>query len=293
MDLVNVIVTGVLLGGIYALVSIGLTLIFGVIQVVNFAQGEFVMLGMYGAFYAHKWWGLDPYVAILVVGPATFLLGIVVQRLIIQPLLDEPVMQIFATFGLVILIQNSVLASTHGVPRTTRTGYSSSVLDAGFATISVARLVVLAFTIAAALALLAFLRRTMLGTAIRAVAHDRMAARLMGIDVERVYMLTFGLGVALAAVAGAMLAPIYTVTPSIGFNFILPAFAVVILGGLGSIQGALLGGLIVGLVESFSGFYLDPSLKQAIWFALFIAVLVVKPNGLLGGSAPGTQVAAR
>jgi branched-chain amino acid transport system permease protein len=282
MDVVDVLVTGVLLGGIYALVSIGLTLIFGVIQVVNFAQGEFVMLGMYGAFYANQWWGLDPYVSILVVGPATFLLGLVIQRLIIQPLLDEPVMQIFATFGLVILLQNSVLASTEGVPRTTRTSYSTSVIDAGFATLSVPRVVVLVFAVGVAVALVVFLRRTMLGTAIRAVAHDRMAARLMGIDVERVYMFTFGLGVALAAIAGAMLAPIYTVTPAIGFNFILPAFAVVILGGLGSIPGALLGGLVVGVVESFSGFYLDPSLKQAIWFALFIAVLVIRPSGLLG-----------
>ena len=282
MEVVNVAVVGLLLGGIYALVSIGLTLIFGVIRVVNFAQGEFVMLGLFGAYYAHQWAGLDPYVSVLIVGPAAFVLGVVVQRLIIQPLLDEPMMQIFATFGLVILLENVVLASTRGVPRTTRTAYSTSTLDLGIATVSVPRLVVLLVAIAITIALPLFLRRSMLGTAIRAVAFDRRAARLMGINVERVYMLTFGVGAALAALAGVLLAPIYTATPGIGFNFILPAFAVVILGGLGSIAGAFIGGLIVGLVEAFSGFYIDPSLKQAIWFLLFVAVLVVRPSGLLG-----------
>ncbi|MGH2949445.1 MAG: branched-chain amino acid ABC transporter permease, partial [Solirubrobacteraceae bacterium] len=199
-----------------------------------------------------------------------------------QPLLDEPMMQIFATFGLVILLENIVLASTRGVPRTTRTAYSTSTLDLGIATVSVPRLVVLVVAIAIAVALPLYLRRSMLGTAVRAVAFDRRAARLMGINVERVYMLTFGVGAALAALAGVLLAPIYTATPGIGFNFILPAFAVVILGGLGSIAGAFIGGMIVGLVEAFSGFYIDPSLKQAIWFLLFVAVLVVRPSGLLG-----------
>jgi branched-chain amino acid transport system permease protein len=281
MAFLDVLVSGLLLGGVYALVALGLNLVFGVVQVVNFAHGEFVMLGMYGAYLAKAQWGLDPYVSVLLVTPLAFLLGVVVQRLLIEPLLDEPLMQIFATFGLVILFQNIVLAITTGVPRSVRTASSSSNLDLGVA-VSVPRLVILVLATLLAVALIAFLRRTTLGTAVRAVSQDRATARLMGIDVSRTYMLTFGLATALAAIAGALLAPVYTATPSIGFNFILPAFAVVVLGGLGSVPGAYVGGLIVGVVEALAGYYLDASLKQAFWFALFFIVLVVRPSGLLG-----------
>jgi branched-chain amino acid transport system permease protein len=282
VDLANVIGAGVLLGGIYALISIGLTLIFGVIRVVNFAQGEFVMLGMYGAYAAHAVSGVDPYLSILVVAPAAFLLGVVIQRVVIQPLLDEPLMQVFATFGLVIIFQNVVLWATGGVPKTVRNSFSGSSVDLGFVTLSAPRVVVFIVATALAVGLVLFLRRTVLGTAIRAVSQDRDAAELMGIDVPKLYMLTFGIGTALAAIAGVLLAPVFTLTPTIGFNFILPAFAVVILGGFGSVKGAYLGGLIVGVVESLAGYYLDPSLKQAVWFTLFIAVLVIRPQGFFG-----------
>ena len=127
-----------------------------------------------------------------------------------------------------------------------------------------------------------FLRRTIAGKSIRAVIQDRKAARLMGIDVERTYRLTFGLGAALAGAAGVLLAPIYTLSPYIGGNFIVAAFAVVVLGGLGSVTGAYIGGFVVGLVEAFAGYYVDPALKQAIWFLIFIAVLILRPSGLLG-----------
>lgn len=280
--LLNVIVVGLLLGGIYGLVSMGLNLIFGVIRIVNFAQGELVMLGMYGAYLSYYLLGLDPYVSILIVVPALFVIGVVTQRFVLQPLQNEPMMQIFATFGLLLLLQNLVLAITRGTGYTVPTKLSEVVISVGGVNISLVRLIALVAVTAAALGLNWFVRHTMPGKAIRAVTQDRRAARLMGINVELAFMLTFGTGAALAGLAGTLLAPIYTMSPQIGGNFILAAFAVVVLGGLGSVWGAYIGGFIIGLVEAFAGYYLDPALKHAIWFLIFIAVLLVRPGGLFG-----------
>jgi branched-chain amino acid transport system permease protein len=278
----NVLVVGILLGGIYGLVSIGLNLIFGVIRIVNFAQGELVMLGMYGAYLAYTMLGLDPYVSVLVVVPALFVIGLVMQRLVIQPLQNEPSMQIFATFALLILLQNVVLALTRGQGYSVPTQVVGMGLEFGEIRISATRLVIFLAVTAIAVLLHLFLMRTLTGKSIRAVTQDRQAARLMGINVERTFTVTFGIGAALAGLAGVLIAPIYTLSPGIGGNFILAAFAVVVLGGLGSVAGAYFGGLIVGLVEAFAGFYIDPELKQAIWFLIFLAVLVVRPTGLFG-----------
>lgn len=278
----QVAATGLFLGGIYALVSVGLNLIFGVIRVVNFAHGELVMLGMYGAYVVVTIWQWDLYVAAVVVTPILFLIGVLMQRLVIQPLQDEPMMQIFATFGLVILIQNIMLGTTRGIASSVRTPASEVVFRIGPTSLTLTRIVVLVSAVLVTVALQIFLRRTMPGKAIRAVTQDRRAARLMGINVERVYMATFGLGAALAGLGGVLIAPLFTITPFVGFPFAIAAFAVVVLGGLGSVPGAFFGGLIVGLVEAFAGFYIDPALKQAIWFLVFVAVLVVRPSGLLG-----------
>lgn len=283
MDLLVILVTGVLVGGIYALVAIGLNLVFGVIRVVNFAHGEFLMLGMYGAYMASRYWGLSPYVSSwLLVAPAGFLLGLVVQRLVIQRLLENQLMQMFATFGLIIVFQNAVLVLTRGAPKSTRTSASTATFSVIGVSVSVPRLIILVVTVLLTVGLVVFLKRTVAGTAMRAVAQDRTTAALMGINVHRVYLLTFGLSAALAALAGALLSPVYSATPSIGFQFLLPAFAVVVLGGLGSVPGSLVGGILVGVVEQLSGFYLDPALKQAVWFTLFVIALVVRPQGMFG-----------
>lgn len=276
----TVLVVGITLGGIYALVSIGLNLIFGVIRVVNFAHGELIMLGMYGAWLATTAIGVGAYTAALFVIPAMFAFGVLIQLFVIQRLIDEHVMQIFATFGLLIFLQNVVLATTRGVARNVQG--PRTVLDFGIATVSVERLIVLIAATLIVVGLMMFLRRTMLGRAMRAVTQDRDAARLMGINVEWVYMFTFGLGAALAGLGGVLLAPMYTLTPTIGFSFVFAAFAVVILGGLGSVPGAYIGGFVIGLVEAFAGFYIDPALKHAAWFLVFVAVLVVRPQGLMG-----------
>ena len=282
VDFINILVVGILLGGIYALVSVGLNLIFGVIRVVNFAQGEFVMLGMYGTFAAWAFLGLDPYLAIVAVVPALFVLGALVQRFILTPLRAEPSMQIFATFGLLLFLQNVVLAATRGTAYSVQTPVAQLAVGIGPVQIGLARLIVLAAATAVALALGVFLQRTMLGKAIRAVAQDHRAATLMGINVHWIYMVSFGIGAALAGLAGCLLSPLYTMSPQIGTNFILPAFAVVVLGGLGSVFGAYVGGFIVGLTEALAGYYLDPALKHAVLFAVFIIVLVVRPSGLFG-----------
>ena len=278
----NVLVSGLLLGGIYGLVSIGLNLIFGVVRIVNFAQGEFIMIAMYGAYLCFALFGLSPYLSVLVVAPAMFVFGLAVQRLLLQPLRDEPLMQVFATFGLLILLQNVVLAATRGEGMSLAVSASRTVVDLGIARVNAGRLVVFAVTVLITLALSLFLRRTMAGKAVRAVIQDRDGARAMGINVERTYLVVFATGAALAGLAGCLLAPIYTLSPYIGGNFILAAFAVVVLGGMGSILGAYIGGLGVGVVESLAGYYVDPGIKQAIWFVIFIAVLNVRPSGLLG-----------
>ena len=280
--LLNVLVVGIMLGGIYGLVSIGLNLIFGVIRIVNFAQGELVMLGMYGAYLAYAMLGVDPYVSVLIVVPALFVLGVVIQRVVLQPLQAESSMQIFATFALLILMQNVVLAITRGQGYSVPSKVSELGLELGDVRISATRLVIFVAVTAIAVMLHLFLKRTLIGKSIRAVTQDRQAARLMGINVERTFTVTFGIGAALAGLAGALIAPIYTLSPGIGGNFILAAFAVVVLGGLGSVAGAYFGGFIVGLVEAFAGYYIDPELKHAIWFLIFLVVLVVRPIGLFG-----------
>lgn len=283
--LATVLLSGLLLGGVYSLVSVGLTLIFGVVRIVNFAQGEFIMIAMYGTYLCLQGFGLSPYVAILVVVPAMFGFGLVVQRVLLQPLRDEPLMQIFATFGLLILMQSVVLALTRGAGLSVPDSAARTVISLWGVRANTGRLI--AFAAAAALSggLVLFLRFTMAGKAVRAVIQERDAARLMGINVEKTYLLVFAAGSALAGVAGCLLAPIYTLSPYIGGTFILPAFAVVVLGGMGSVTGAYVGGLAVGVIESLAGFYINPGLKQAIWFALFIAVLIVRPSGLLGRAA--------
>ena len=278
----NVLVFGLLLGGIYGLVSIGLNLIFGVVRIVNFAQGELVMFGMYGSYYAYAFLGINPYLSVLVVAPLVGLLGVAIQRLVIQPLHNESNMQIFATFGLLMLFQNIMLAVSRGEAFSIGGQVGADVLTVGDLRISVVRLVTLVATTLITIGLHLFLSRTIAGKSIRAVTQDKRAARVMGINVERTFLFTFGIGAALAGMAGALLTPIYSITPGVGGNFILAAFAVVVLGGLGSVWGAYIGGLIVGVVEAFAGYYIDPALKNAIWFVIFLVVLIVRPSGLFG-----------
>ncbi len=281
-DFFRVLVIALLLGGIYGLVAMGLSLIFGVVRVVNFAQGELVMLGMYGAYFANQVLGVSAYITVLLVVPALFVLGVLVQRLVIQPLRDEAAMQLLATFGLLILLQSAVLAATRGDTYTLNEPFARETFPVLSANVDYGRLVILVVTTAIAAALQQVIQKTTFGRSMRAVTEDRDAARLMGVNVERTFLITFGIGAALAGLAGVLLAPVYSITPQIGGNFIFAAFAVVVVGGLGSVTGAYIGGFLIGAVEAFSGFYLDPTLGTAFYFAVFLAVLIVRPAGLLG-----------
>ena len=278
----TVLVFGILLGGIYGLVSIGLNLIFGVVRIVNFAQGELVMFGMYGSYFAYAQWGINPYLSVFIVAPLVGLLGVAIQRLVIQPLHNESNMQIFATFGLLMLFQNLMLALSRGEAYSVGGPVGAAVVEIGDLKLSVVRVVTLVAVTLITIGLHLFLARTMTGKSIRAVTQDKRAARAMGINVEKTFLITFGIGSALAGMAGAMLTPIYSITPAVGGNFILAAFAVVVLGGLGSVWGAYLGGLIVGVVEVLAGYYIDPVLRSAVWFVIFLIVLIVRPSGLMG-----------
>jgi branched-chain amino acid transport system permease protein len=281
--ILQLIINGLLLGGIYALISIGLTLIFGVLEIVNFAHGEFLMLAMYAAYFLFQLYGVDPYLSLVIILPLFFLIGVAVQRVTIQPILSAPPLnQIFMTVGLSMVLQNLALFFWKADYRTVKTSYSSLTLKAAGLMISFPRLVAFVLAMGLIAGLLIFLQKTYTGKAIRARAQERKAAMLMGINVYRTYQIAFGMGIACVGAAGAMLMPVFFVFPSVGTLFVLIAFVVVILGGYNSLTGALVGGLIIGVVEAFSGFFISPHLKEAIYFVIFILILLFRPTGLFG-----------
>jgi branched-chain amino acid transport system permease protein len=283
ITIVQLIINGLLLGGMYALISIGLTLIFGVLEIINFAHGEFLMLAMYASFWLFQLYGVDPYLSLTVILPLFFLIGLIVQRVTIQPILSAPPLnQIFMTVGLSMVLQNVALFVWKADYRTVKTTYSALTLKTAGLLISFPRLVAFFLAMGLIAALLTFLKKTYTGKAIRALAQERKAAMLMGINVYRTYQIAFGIGIACVGAAGAMLVPVYFVFPAVGALFVLIAFVVVILGGYNSLIGSLIGGLIIGVVEAFSGFFISPHLKEAIYFVIFILILLFKPIGLFG-----------
>ncbi|MBR0670821.1 branched-chain amino acid ABC transporter permease [Neoroseomonas soli] len=282
--LLQLIANGALLGGVFALISIGLTLIFGIVRVVNFAHGEFLMVGLYATWIMASQLGLHPYVAALPLAVVFFFLGALMQRAIIQPLMNaDPHIQIFATVGIGTALANGALMLFSADLRSVDLPWARQATDLwGIASVSRGNLVAFFVSFAATGALIAFLNRTHLGRAIRAVAQNRYAAPLMGIDVNRIYAITFGIGTGCVGLAAAVLAPLYPAFPTVGSFFVLTAFVVVVLGGMGSLEGAVIGALIIGLVESLAGYYIAPDLKEVVYFAIFLGILIVRPAGLFG-----------
>jgi len=279
------LVSGLMAGGVYALISMGLTLIFGVMRVINFAHGEFLMLGMYAAIVLSTAIGLDPYVSVLLIAPAFFVLGMGVQRVVILPLVRKGAphtTQALATLGLSVVIVNLVLMLASGRSQIVTTAYTTMVLRWEGLTFSVPRLLAFGAALLAAALLYFLLNHTYAGMAIRATAQDRRAADLLGIPTQRIDAITFGLGIACAGVAGAIMVPFFYAYPTVGLTLGLIAYIIVVLGGMGSMVGAFLGGLLIGVVESFTGFYLDPGLKELIYLLMFVAVLIFMPWGLFG-----------
>ncbi|AEG92943.1 branched-chain amino acid ABC transporter permease [Ramlibacter tataouinensis] len=280
------ILNGLTTGAVYALVALGLTLIYGVLHIINFAHGAALMMALYGVYFLKQRLGLDPYLALPPMVAAMFVLGYGLQRVVINRAShgkDENILLV--TLGLAIVLENLALLAFKSDTRTIETPYTLATVAIGPATLALPKLVAFGGALAACAVLLWTVRRTDLGRAIRAVAREKQGARLVGIDVDHVYAMSFGIGLACLGAAACFLLPAYYVNPQVGNGFVLVAFTIVVLGGMGSFAGALLGGLLVGVVESLGGLWLGESLGQIGIFLIFIAVLLLRPQGLFGARA--------
>jgi len=284
--LAQAIINGLLIGGVYALVSIGVTLIFGVVKIVNFAQGEFVMIGMYISFFLANSFGVDPLLSLLISMPALFACGVLLQHFLIRRVLalgDMP--QIFLTFALSLFLMNVALLLFTANYRTVQTPYSELSFHIGPLYFAVAKLI--AFVIAMLLSgvLYLFLHGTDLGKAMRAAAQNREVAMLMGINPDRVFCVAVGVALALAGAAGSLLMPFYPAYPLVGQVFVLMAFVAVVLGTLGNITGALIASLMMGVAESLGVQFVGADSGLIVVFVMLLLTLALRPNGLFGGWA--------
>jgi branched-chain amino acid transport system permease protein len=280
---IQAVLSGLLMGGVYSLIGIGLTIIFGVMQVINFAHGDLVMVGMYATWLLFTHAHVDPFVSVLITAPLMFLLGALIQRAVIQRVLGAASEnQILLTIGVGLLLSNTAMLLFTSDYQLLTTTYSSASFSIFGISVSQPLLVAFVITVAVAVSLYLFLLKTDTGQAIRATAQDREAAQLMGINVSRMSMLAFGIGAALAGTAGALIAPTYYIFPQVGHAFTLKSFVIVVLGGMGSVVGATLGGILIGIVESLSALYLSSGLKECVVFGLFLLLLLFRPSGLFG-----------
>jgi branched-chain amino acid transport system permease protein len=281
-------INGVMMGSMYGLTALGLTLIFGVMKVVNFAHGSLLMVGMFSAYWLIRLTGMHPLLALCIVPPVLFFFGYYMQNFIIKPVFKaerevrEPLTVIIVTTGVWYVLDNLALMLFGAEYRTVKTAISGTSFSMGEIIVSWPKLMGFLVTMASAGGLYLFLLKTRMGKAIRATSLDREAANLMGIDQYKVYNVAFGIGTALAGVAGCVLIPFYYVYPSVGVVFDIRAFIIVVLGGLGSIGGAVVGGLVVGLIESVFAQFMTSTWTEAIIYAIFLVILFVKPSGLFG-----------
>ena len=294
--LLQAIVSGLLIGGVYALSALGLTLIFGVMRIINFAHGTFLMLGMYAAFLLLRGFGsgglrfpggVDPYVGLIVIVPLFFLLGVAIQRVLVNRVLDAPEhSQLLLTLGVSLIFQNAALAAFGPTPESVTTAYGARTWTFQIFGIdlfvSLSRLFACLVALAVCGLLFLLLQKTDIGKAMRAAAEERDGAGLVGINVRTVYGVAFGIGIACVALAGAVVLPFFRASPDVGDIFVLIAFVTVVLGGMGNLVGALLGGFLIGIAENLGALLPQPSLKHLVVFAIFVLVLLFKPTGLLG-----------
>ena len=281
------LLNGLTTGAVYALIALGLTLIYGVLHIINFAHGAALMLALYAVYFLKERVGIDPYLALPLVVPAMFVLGYGLQRVVINRAShgkDENILLV--TLGLSIVMENLALLFFKSDTRTVELAYTQTTVPISIgiaqAMISLPKLIAFGGALAASAVLMWVVGRTDLGRAIRAVAKEKLGAKLMGIDVDHVYAMSFGIGLACLGAAACFLLPVYYVNPLVGNGFVLVAFTIVVLGGMGSFAGALLGGLLIGVVESLGGLLLGESLGQIGIFVIFIAVLLFRPQGFFG-----------
>ncbi|MFT5221975.1 MAG: branched-chain amino acid transport system permease protein [Glaciecola sp.] len=291
------ILTGILIGAIYGLVAMGLTLIFGVLEIVNFAHGAFMTVAMYLVFVLSTGLGLDPYLTLPLVVAITFVMGAFVQRVVIQRSMGGPLEnQLLLTLGLSILIENLLLLGFSATPRTVRLSYINTEIDLGpvvvgfplrigGAVADLPRVIAFLGALAFGAVLHQFLRRTATGTAIRSVGQNPTGAALVGVDVRRIRVLTFGIGTAVVGVAGTLVLPFLSVEPITGSQFNILSFVVVVLGGLGNVTGALVAGILIGLTQQLGGLVFPGQSKLLLVFVVFVLTLFLRPQGIFGGKA--------
>jgi branched-chain amino acid transport system permease protein len=280
------IVNGLMFGAIYALVALGLTLIYGVLHIINFAHGALLMLAMYACFYLFRYFGIDPYLAMIVVVPGSFVFGYTLYRWGIGKLAhgkDENILLV--TLGLSIVIENAAIFLFSADQQTITLTYSYETIDLGFVFLALPKVISFFASLLICALLWLLIAKTDLGRAIRAVAKERQGARLVGINVEHIFAATYGIGIACLGAAACLLLPSFYVDPFTGNIFVLVAFTIVVLGGMGSIVGALVGGFIIGVTESLGGLILGESLGQIGISLIFILILVLRPTGLFGAKS--------
>ncbi|MBI2217440.1 MAG: branched-chain amino acid ABC transporter permease [Candidatus Rokubacteria bacterium] len=289
MDLTLVaqgLLSGLLFGGVTSLMAVGLTLIFGVMRVVNFAHGDMMVWGMYLAWMLSSRAGIDPYLGFVVCAAALFVLGLGVQRGLVDRILDAPhEMQILLMLGVALVLENAALVAFGPEPARVRSSLTLPPLWLGPLFVDVARLITFVIAIALTVLLGLFLFRTAFGRRIRAAADNPYGALVVGTDVRRVYAVAFGIGAACVGAAGALVAPILPFQPTTGLGLSVASFNIVIIGGMGSLLGAFLGGLIVSIAESLGAVFLAPSMKELVSFGLLIVILLFRPAGLFGKRA--------
>jgi branched-chain amino acid transport system permease protein len=282
-ELAQTLLSGVLMGLIFSLVAVGLTLIWGIMDIVNFAHGDFLMSGMYISYWMYALWGTDPLVSLPVSGILLFLLGMVVYRLVIRKILGAPMLiQIFATFGLMILMRYVAFYFFKPNYRSVQHVLMSGNIDLGGVYLAIPQLAAAVGAFLTTGAVYVLIHKTRVGGALQATAEDREAAALMGIDTDRMFTLAWGIGAATAGIAGSLLSNFFYIFPEVGGIFGLIAFVAVTLGGFGNVAGAFVAGILIGVVEAMAGYLYDPALKTVFVYLLFLGVLFFRPQGLLG-----------
>lgn len=282
--LAQVVTSGILMGFVYALVAIGLTLVWGVMDIINFAHGEFLMVSMYTVFWLYSLISLDPFISLPLAAILTFIISYLTYRLIIKRVIDAPgLTALLATFGLSLFIRNMAqFLWTPNYRFVTESVVADKKFNLGSVIIGLPQLTAAMGSILMTVLVFYFIQRTKTGRAIQATALDRNTAKLMGIDTEKIYAITFGISGACVGVAGALLATFFPVSPEAGALYSVLAFVIVALGGFGNITGALYGGIIIGLAEALGGYFLGTQFKYAIVFLIYLLVIQIRPKGLFG-----------
>jgi branched-chain amino acid transport system permease protein len=275
---------GFLMGGVYGLIALGLSLIFGVMKIINFAHGEMMVFAMFLSITLLLWGGLDPYLSLVIVAAVMFGVGYAVQRVFVNRILELPeAMQVLVLVGLGIIFENGTLMIWGGSDLSPKTSLALSSFRWGPVTVDVPRLIAFILAVVITLLVLLFLKKTNIGKSIRAAADNRYGALIIGAHINRLYGICFGIGAACVGAAGALLVPLMPAKATMGAPYTMVSFVIVILGGMGSLIGALIGGLIIGVAESLGTVFLPSSMKQVVSFTIMIVILLFKPQGLFGG----------